>query len=240
MYASGLRNPYDLLWHSNGKLYATDNGPNSFLGSASTSCTTENPDPWPALPGGPDELNLIVEGDYYGQPNRNRGRFDVRQCVYHSGDEGDGADWTGPIDLLPVSTNGIVEYTSSVFSGKLQGNMFYVSFNDGVLGLVELSGDGESVVSNDTAFASDFFLPLDVTTRSDGTIYVAEFGDSVITYLKPNAPPPVGGISIGGNIGALSDSSASITAWFIAGAMALVASVTITTALAWRVARRRN
>ena len=242
VYAPGLRNPYDLVWHSNGKLYATDNGPNAGLGGGSTSCTpeTEDPDPWAPDSRGPDELNLIVEDDYYGQPNRNRGRIDVRQCVYHNGTEGDGADWTGPIDLLPVSTNGLVEYTSSVFSGKLVGNLFYVGLIDGVLGRVELSGDGQSVVSNDTAFASGFSFPLDVTTRSDGTIYVAEFGAGVITYLKPNAPPPVGGISIGGGIGALSDSGAGYTGWFIAGAMALVASVTISTALAWRVARRRS
>ena len=128
---------------------------------------------------------------------------------------------------------------SGVFSGKLLANIFYVSFNDGVLGRVELSGDGEAVVSNDTAFASNFFFPLDITSRSDGTIYVAEFGAGLITFLKPIAPP-VGAISIGGDIGALRESGAGFTAWFIAGAMALVAGVTITTAFAWQVARRRT
>lgn len=28
LFATGLRNPYRILLHSNGKLYATDNGPN--------------------------------------------------------------------------------------------------------------------------------------------------------------------------------------------------------------------
>lgn len=29
VFASGLRNPYDLVLHSNGRLYGTDNGPNN-------------------------------------------------------------------------------------------------------------------------------------------------------------------------------------------------------------------
>ena len=240
VYASGLRNPYDLVWHSNGKLYATDNGPNAGLGGGSTSCTTEDPDPWAPDERGPDELDLIEAGDYYGQPNRNRGRFDVRQCVYHNGTEGDGADWTGPIDLLPVSTNGIVEYTAGIFSGKLQGDLFYVALIDGLLGRIQLSGDGTSVVSQ-TTFADSFVFPLDVTVGNDGTIYVAEFGAGVITFLKPNAaPPPVGGISIGGDIAGLRDPSSGLPGWFVAGAMAVLASMAFGAALTWRVARRER
>ena len=237
VYAPGLRNPYDLVWHSNGKLYATDNGPNAGLGGSSTSCTTEDPDPWAPDNRGPDELNLIEADNYYGQPNRNRGRFDVRQCIYHNGTEGDGADWTGPIDLLPVSTNGIVEYTAGTFSGKLQGDLFYVALIAGQLGRIQLSGDGTSVVSQ-TTFADGFAFPLDVTVGDDGTIYIAEFGGGVITYLKPNVEPPVGGIAIGGDIAGLRDESSGYLGWFIAGAMALAASMAFATAITWRAARR--
>lgn len=238
VYASGLRNPYDLVWHSNGKLYATDNGPNAGLGGGSTSCTTEDPDPWAPDDRGPDELNLIEAGEYYGQPNRNRGRFDVRQCIYHNGTEGDGADWTGPIDLLPVSTNGIVEYTAGTFSGKLQGDLFYVALIAGQLGRIQLSGDGSSVISQ-TTFADGFVFPLDVTVGSGGTIYVAEFGGSVITYLKPKTDV-IGGISLGGDIAGLRDPSSGFSSWFIAGAMALLASMVFGGALSWRVAHREN
>lgn len=38
VFAAGLRNPYDLVLHSNGKIYATDNGPNDGYGFVSTSC----------------------------------------------------------------------------------------------------------------------------------------------------------------------------------------------------------
>ncbi len=238
VYAPGLRNPYDLVWHSNGKLYSTDNGPNSNLGSASTSCTTEDTDPWPALPGGPDELNLIELGDYYGQPNRNRGRSDARQCEYHNGTEGDGADWTGPITLLPTSTNGIVEYTANTFAGKLQGDLFYVGLIDGVLGRVQLSGDGTSVVSN-TTFADSFSFPLDITASDAGTIYIAEFGAGVITYLKPNVPAPVGGVSLDGGLSALPEAGGSAN-WMMAGILSamLVSGSLVVGAAAY--ARRRS
>ena len=237
VYAPGLRNPYDLVWHSNGKLYATDNGPNLTLGDASTSCTTGDPNPWAPSDRGPDELNLIEAGNYYGQPNRNRARFDARQCIYHNGTEGDGADWTGPIDLLPVSTNGLVEYTAGTFSGKLQGDLFYVALIDGELGRIQLSGDGTSVVSQ-TTFADSFVFPLDVTVGSDGTIYIAEFGASLITFLQPK-DGAIGGISLGGDIAGLRDPSSGLSGWFIAAAMAVLASVTFVTGLGWRVARRR-
>jgi YD repeat-containing protein len=46
-YATGLRNPYDLVFDANGNLYATDNSPDF---------------------GPPDRLQRIVQGGYYGYP----------------------------------------------------------------------------------------------------------------------------------------------------------------------------
>ncbi len=186
VYASGLRNPYDIIVHSNGRIYVTDNGPNFGIGPASTGCLTEGPDPE-----FPDELNLIEAGGYYGHPNRNRGRVDPRQCIFHPSTEGSGADWTGPLTLLPTSSDGLVEYTSDVFDNKLQGNIFYVSFVDGVLGRVVLSPDGTSVVSHDPQFATGFSLPLDVTVGPDGTLYIAEYATGAILTLEPLAGDPL-------------------------------------------------
>lgn len=236
VFASGLRNPYDLVLHSNGRIYATDNGPNAGLGGSSTSCTTEDPDPWAPDTRGPDELNLIEAGDYYGQPNRNRARFDARQCVYHNGLDGSGVDWTGPIDLLPISSNGLAEYTSAEFGGKLAGDLFYVSFNDGLLGRIVLSPDGTSVVSN-TTFASSFVLPLDIAVDTDGTLYIAEFAGNQITFMQPN-PPPVGGASLDGGLRALSgDSGGSLwlNGWLLA---AVVAGAVALCGTAWAAVRR--
>ena len=69
VFGAGLRNPFDVVWTTKGRLFATDNGPNSSFGEASTSATTQAP-----VPDTPDELLAIVDGGYYGHPNRSRGR----------------------------------------------------------------------------------------------------------------------------------------------------------------------
>lgn len=91
IYASGVRNAYDLLWHSNGRLYAPTNG------SAAGGNTPGTPDPLPTAcnsrvddasrgdyTGPPvggitgvsqtqdDFLFNVVQGGYYGHPNPKR------------------------------------------------------------------------------------------------------------------------------------------------------------------------
>ncbi len=237
VYASGLRNPYDLIIHSNGRIYLTDNGPNFGIGAASTGCASEGPDPQE-----PDELNIIEEGNYYGHPNRNRGRFDARQCIYHSGPEGSGPDWTGPIELLPTSSNGLVEYTSNAFGGKLLGDLFYVGFNDGIVGHIVLSPDGSSVVSH-TELASGFVLPLDIAVEDDGTLYIAEFGGSQIVLLRP--VEPVGGLVVdlnldGDHLPLETATSSSDNAGVVAGvAAAIVIGAVVMGGAAWYTRRQR-
>lgn len=43
VFSAGLRNPYDLVFHSNGRLYGTDNGPNLKFGKKSISCSEDGP-----------------------------------------------------------------------------------------------------------------------------------------------------------------------------------------------------
>jgi glucose/arabinose dehydrogenase len=198
-YATGLRNPYDLVFHSNGQLYLTDNGPNGGYGKASTSCSTQSATDASAL----DELNRIVAGGYYGHPNRNRGRTDARQCVYHAGTEASSGGYTAPIEAnLPASSDGLVEYTSNKFGGQMQGDLLYVSWVSNELRRVKLSPDGLSVVS-DTVLATGLANALDVTVGPDGTIYVAEYGGGKITYFRPDETPvsSVSVISVSPNVG---------------------------------------
>ena len=179
--APGLRNPYDLVLHSNGLIYATDNGA---MGEAtSLSCTETG-----GATSTSDELNLIEEGNYYGFPNRNRGRFDPRQCTYHTPEEGDGAGFTGPIAILPshCSCDGIAEYTSDVFGGEMRGDLVYAEFTRHRVSRVHLSADGRSVLST-SMLGNEFNQPLDVAVAADGTIYVADFGAGLISYLAPDA-----------------------------------------------------
>ena len=188
VYAAGTRNAYDLVVHTNGKIYATDNGPGA--SQTSTSCTTSG--------GGVvanDELNLIEQGNYYGFPNRNRGRTDARQCVYHAPSEGSGADFTGPIATLPAhcSCDGIVEYTAASFAGAMEHDLVFAMFIAGEVARADHSPDGQSVISV-TTLASGFSNPLDVTTNATGTIYVAEYGGGTVEYLTPQAKF-VGGVT---------------------------------------------
>ena len=74
VYAAGMRNPFDLVWHSNGKLYSTDNDANSnFRQADPPTCNVPANNfgcPCQANPGDPsDELNLVEPDQYYGSPN---------------------------------------------------------------------------------------------------------------------------------------------------------------------------
>lgn len=179
VFAAGTRNPYDLVLHSNGQMYATDNGPQG--PNTSATCTTSG-----TGVAQNDELNRIESGNYYGFPNRNRGRSDARQCTYHAPSEGSGADFTAPILTLPAhcSCDGIMEYTSPQFSGALQGDLIIAQFVFGSLLRVELSGDGQSVTGSST-LRSGLDGPLDVTMGPTGIIYIAEFNPGRISYLQP-------------------------------------------------------
>lgn len=184
IFAYGLRNPYDLVFHSNGYLYSTDNGPNAGYGAGSATCSTDDGDNVVA----PDELNLIEEGQYYGHPNRNRGinlPGETRQCDYRAGTEASDASYTAPIDLIGVSSNGLAEYKAGTFTGQMQGDLLYVSWVENDLRRVILSPDGRSVTTN-LQLATGFGSPLDVAVASDGTIFVAEYTGNKITFMQPN------------------------------------------------------
>jgi glucose/arabinose dehydrogenase len=196
VFAAGVRNPYDVVVHSNGLVYATDNGPTG--GSYSATCSTSD-----SPSNTSDELNLIEEGNYYGFPNRNRGRFDVRQCTYRPASEPSGSGYTAPIAVLPshCSCDGIAEYTSGAFAGALQGDLIYAEFIRGNVTRAVLSDDGRSVLST-PVLAGGFSQPLDVAVGPDGTIYVAEHGANRVSYLTPSEAP-VGDANCDGSASAL-------------------------------------
>lgn len=102
-YVDGIRNSFGVVSHSNGQLYATDNGPNNNFGKTSTSCTEQDNDPTTD-----DKLLRLVEGSFYGHPNRNRGRRDPRQCVFKGPEEAAGDDYVPPLGYMTSSTNGCV------------------------------------------------------------------------------------------------------------------------------------
>lgn len=188
VYASGMRHAYDLVLHTNGYIYATDNGPNSGYGPASTSLTT---DAGPVHPYEDDELNLIEPGMYYGSANRNRGRYDERQTLYHPpGDASIPGVYRRPLTVLDSSTNGIDEYRATAFNSGMRGNLLAMKWNFGVY-RVELTGDGRGYLSKtlyqDTS--NQAHLPnkgLDVLTGPGGAIIAIDYIQGKVRVQVPN------------------------------------------------------
>lgn len=117
IYATGFRNHYDLVWHSNGRLYTPVNG------SGSAGYVPGTPDPLPLacehrldvdlygpytgpqvparenLPSQPDYLMNVVQGGYYGHPNPTRCEW-----VAYGGNPTAGPDPGQTGDHYPVGT----------------------------------------------------------------------------------------------------------------------------------------
>lgn len=158
VYASGLRNPYDLAFHPvTGELFATDNGRDT-----------------PAT-GISDELNVIVEGGHYGWPDC----WDVG--------EGNRCEGTiPPVVELPEhsSADGLAFYTGRLFPPQYQNVLFIALWGansgDPAIGkkvvAVALTNPGAGWQGTLYDFAWGFANPLDVTVGPDGALYVADFG----------------------------------------------------------------
>lgn len=184
VFASGQRNPFDIVFHSNGYLYGTDNGPNFNFGDASLGCNSQGPDPKDK-----DELNLLEDGNYYGHPNRKRGETDSRQCIYRNFDDQSGN--TPAIKKLQSSSNGITEFTTAHFGGQLRGQLIIGRYK-GALYHVKLSSDGRGALFRDS-FAPKLVSSgdggLDVVQGPDGSLFVAKNDAGSVIFHKPNEPP---------------------------------------------------
>lgn len=177
-YSPGLRNPFDMVWTTQGKLYGTDNGPNNGFGPASLSATTQGPDP-----SAPDELLRLVEGAYYGHANRNRGRYKVHENVY----KGPTATpilgkYTAPLTTLPSSSNGIDEYRATTFNSAMRGELLVQDLNS-TLNRVKLSSDGLTVQS--VTALSNGPTALDVLTGPGGAIIGIDYGSDLVSVSQP-------------------------------------------------------
>jgi glucose/arabinose dehydrogenase/mono/diheme cytochrome c family protein len=218
IYATGLRNGYDLTWHSNGQLYLTVNG-SSGGGNTPTSNPKDKfyiaPNPHyqnkeiskaPAITkvkkSQPDFLFRIEKGGYYGHPNPlrgeyilNRGAKDVPNPEYKNIKPD--ANFRKPAFEfgLHASPNGIIEYKSNAFDGRLSGKLLVVRFNgyNDVVAL-EPGGDEQNIYRHyDGKYLGmdNLDAPLDlIEDIKTGNIYVAEYGGSgKITLFKPSLNP---------------------------------------------------
>jgi glucose/arabinose dehydrogenase len=179
IFATGLRNPYDVVWTTKGQVYATDNGPNGGFGDESTGANTQQP-----ATGAQDELNLLTPGNYYGHPNRNRGLTDSRQNVYYNPSLASiPGVYTAPLTIFPSSTNGIDEYRATTFGGQLLGNLITQQLNGPVFS-VTLSANGTQVAKSETL--TGIADGLDIVTAPGGALVGIDLADNRVTVATPN------------------------------------------------------
>ncbi|WP_249999078.1 Ig-like domain-containing protein [Actinoplanes sp. M2I2] len=210
LYATGVRNAFDLVWHRNGHLYAPTNGSAAGGNTPATPATLPpacarrgyTGPAVPALTNVPtaetDYVFDVRAGRYYGHPNPVRcewvlaggnptaGADPFQVPAYPAGTAPDpNFDLAGTYDAgLHASANGAIEFRGGVLDGKL----LVVRYSAGQdIETFDVAPSG--TLSNRTtgiAGFTGFSQPLDVTQDvASGYLYVTELGASRITLLKP-------------------------------------------------------
>ena len=213
-YGWGIRNAYDLVWHTNGQLYIPTNGTAGGSNSPASVDGTRRPDgtfynhvdaDYPVIPAANSNntqrdwlfrVNPVSAGGYYGHPNplrgqfvMNRGSLDVNK--YPAGVQPD-IDYRGAaFDFeFNKSPNGVIEYRSNAENGNLQGAMLVCRYSGGsdLIALVPDGPDGDiQTFKIGIPGFTGFNDPLDlVEDLSNGNIYVSDYGASSIVLLKPS------------------------------------------------------
>lgn len=207
VFSPGWRNSFGIEFHSNGFLYATDNGASVGFGDKSVTCTEHEALPSKNLA---DKLTKVIQGKYGGHPNRNRGREDPRQCTFRELSEPSDSFYQAPIATFESSTDGVIEYTASTFGGQLKGNLLCSKFSTqesaGKLFRVQLDGSGDLADGPDEFWASS---GLSIHMSPWGHILMPRVYKEEIILLTPSyqkgtmpiliAVMPFRGSSSGGN-----------------------------------------
>ncbi|HEV2545696.1 MAG TPA: carbohydrate-binding protein [Methylobacterium sp.] len=181
IFATGIRNAYDLVWHSNGHLYMPTNG------TASGGKTFDDPtQPGSQIivnsPTQDDYFFTVEQGKYYGHPNILRDEYILNGGNPTSGvdknevtDRKDGNPNTDGYDagVRPdlnydldgayslgrnQSPNGAIEYKGSAFGTNLKGAVLFAQFS---------TGDNVRAIRVD---ASGKIIGDDVLRRPDGSV----------------------------------------------------------------------
>lgn len=155
VYARGLRNPYDLVFDGQGRLWATDNG-------SDEPCATI------------DELNLIVDGGDYGWPYGADGCDPLQDGIAPVADLG-----------LHTASTGIDVYDGEQFPAEYRGSFFALVWGsffaepdpyDRVLLRVVIEEGPDGPRGLVEQFGSGFRHPIDVVVDRDGTLLVLDYG----------------------------------------------------------------
>lgn len=189
VFATGLRNPYDLAFSPDGDLFTADNN------------ATELDRSLRFIP--PEELNHIREGEDYGFPR-----------VHGQPPPGDAS--VGPVvEFYPsVVTAGLTYYADDAFPAFWRGGVYVAQWGSGADVLVnrgllfgyavvfvpltkdengDYRGDFLEFAASATGNITDF-RPIDVTVGPDGALYMIDFFSSRVfrvTYTGRESMPVV-------------------------------------------------
>ncbi|WP_203819118.1 Ig-like domain-containing protein [Paractinoplanes ferrugineus] len=210
LYATGVRNAFDLVWHHNGHLYAPTNGSAAGGSTPATPATlpascARRGYTGPAVPGltgvptaETDYVFDVRAGRYYGHPNPVRcewvlagGNPTAAADPYEVGAYPVGTlpdanfDLAGTYDAgLHASADGAIEYRG----GALDGKLLVVRYSDGQdIEVFDVAATG-ALANRTTGITglTGFSQPLDVTEdQATGNLYVTELGAARITLLRP-------------------------------------------------------
>ncbi|WP_347157367.1 malectin domain-containing carbohydrate-binding protein [Pontibacter chitinilyticus] len=150
IYASGVRNAFDLVWHSNGQLYVPANGSAAGGNTPVSVLGTRRPDgtfyDGPAIPATTSvqvqrdwlfRINPSKPVGFYGHPNPLRGQYVANRgyaddTKYPAGTVADVSYRGAAFDFeYNKSPNGALEYKSNAFGGALKGWLLVCRFSGG-------------------------------------------------------------------------------------------------------------
>jgi len=149
IYASGVRNAYDMVWHSNGQLYLPTNGsggggnsPASVNGTRRPNGTLYNGPVIPATTGVKVQndwlfrVNPAFPVGYYGHPNPLRGEYVINRG--YADNPLYSPSVVADVNYRPAynfglnnSPDGAIEYKSNNFNGALKGKLLVCRFSGG-------------------------------------------------------------------------------------------------------------
>ena len=179
VYASGIRNSFGMTLHTNGHVYVTDNGGSRGNGEFALDCNGRSMKSTKQK----DKLFRVQRGGYHGHPNLNR-----KECRHYP------ADAVQPIlSGIESSTDGVMEYRSNVFGGRLKGDLVLTKFasnnRDGRVSQVRLSEDG-GVVEN--GFIENLYKEsgLTVVEGPRGELVMSQVYQNGILFVYPKITKP--------------------------------------------------
>lgn len=182
VFATGLRNSFGVMLHSNGWAYATDNGPNNGFGDRSVTCSTGTRNSREE-----DKIVRLVEGRFFGHPNRNVERKEcsfIGKSMMNPVGEDPPANYEPFLTMIESSIDGLIEYTGNTFQGKLRGDILTSRHKSNGMYRIGLNGEGTEIASGPTR-VEEFNSGLSIVQGLRGEVFMPRLESRDVVVLQP-------------------------------------------------------